>query len=133
MPDKSSVSMFWRLKKSKYCLVGTKCINCKYLHFPPRELCSECRSKKIEDYRFSGEGEIVSYTIIRIAPEGFEAYVPYAVALIKLKEGPHIEGQIVGDVNNVDMGKKVKTVFRKMFEDGSDGLIYYGLKWALSE
>jgi len=133
MPHKSSVPLFWRLKKAKYGLVGSKCVNCNSMYFPPRPLCSECRSKgKIEDYQFSGEGEIVSFTIIRVPPEGFETYTPYAVGLIKMKEGPYVEGQIVDDVNNVEIGKKVRTVFRKMYQDNSDGLIYYGLKWKIS-
>ncbi|MBU0530616.1 MAG: OB-fold domain-containing protein, partial [Nanoarchaeota archaeon] len=77
------------------------------------------------------EGEITSFTIIRVAPEGFEAYTPFAVGMIKLIEGPNVEGQIVGNVQNVEVGKKVKTVFRKMHEDNPDGLIYYGLKWKI--
>jgi len=130
----SSVPMFWRLKKSKYRLVGTKCTSCNSLYFPPRPLCPDCRSKgKIEDFQFSGKGEITSFTIIRIPPEGFEAYTPFAVGLIKMEEGPTVEGQIVGDINNVEIGKKVKPVFRKFTEDGSTGLIHYGIKFQIED
>lgn len=134
MPDKSSVPMFWRLKKPKYILQGTKCITCNSKFFPPRPLCPDCRSKgNIENFQFSGEGEIVSHTVIRVAPEGFESYTPYAVAIIQLKEGTTIGGQIVGDFNKIEAGKKVTPVFRKMSEDGKDGLIHYGLKWILKD
>jgi len=132
MPYRSSVPLFWRMKKSKYGLIGTRCVTCNYLYFPPRPLCPKCRSKgKIEDFQFSGEGKIISFTIIRVPPEGFEKYTPYAVGMIKMKEGPLLEGQIVGDVNSVDIGQSVKTVFRRIYEDNSDGLIHYGLKWKI--
>ena len=95
---RSSVPLFWRLKESKYKLIGTKCATCSELYFPPRQLCPKCRRDgKIEPFQFSGNGEIVSYTIIRTAPSGFEKLAPYVVAIVKLEEGPQISGQIVGD------------------------------------
>jgi uncharacterized OB-fold protein len=134
MPGKSSVPMLWRLKKSKYRLVGTKCLTCNSLYFPPRPLCPDCRSKsKMEDFQFSGKGVIESFTVIRVPPEGFETYTPFAVGMIRLEEGPTIEGQIVGNVNKVEMGKNVRPVFRKFNEDGSTGLIHYGIKFELEE
>jgi len=134
MSYKSSVPMFWRMKDSKYRLTGTKCSNCGQAFFPPRNLCPNCRRRgKIEPLNFSGKGEIISYTIIRSAPEGFEKYVPYAVAIIQLDEGTNISGQITGDINKVEEGKRVRPVFRRMFEDGQEGLIQYGIKWELDE
>jgi uncharacterized OB-fold protein len=85
------------------------------------------------EYRFKGTGEIISHTIIRTAPEGFERNAPYGVALIKLEEGPTIAGQIIGDITKIGTGKKVRTVFRRMFEDGPGGQIFYGLKWEIVE
>lgn len=132
MPHRSSIPLYWRLRKSKYNLVGTKCITCGSVYFPPKNLCPKCRRKgKLEDFQFSGNGKIVSYTIIRTPPEGFEKYAPYAVAIIKLDEGATISGQIVGDIERVDFGKRVKPVFRRIYEDGSDGLIFYGVKFSL--
>ena len=130
----TSISSSWRLQRHRYNLIGKKCTNCNTVYFPPRPICYDCRRKgKMEDFQFSGKGEIISFTIIRVAPEGFEAYTPYAVALIKLDEGTTIEGQVVGEVNKVDIGKRVKPVFRKFHEDGSDGLIHYGIKFQLED
>jgi uncharacterized OB-fold protein len=134
MPYKSSVPLFWRLKDSKYRLIGSKCTTCNDVFFPKKSLCPKCRRRgKIEDMRFSGNGKIVSYTVIRIPPEGFEKYAPYAVAVIDLEEGARISGQVVGDINKVRTGKAVTTVFRKIYEDGTDGLINYGLKWEVAK
>ncbi len=132
MTSQGSIPLFWRLKKSKYTLIGTKCVACRSNFFPPKTLCPTCRSKgKLEEFQFSGNGEILSYTIITAAPEGFESYAPYAVGLIKLDEGATISGQLSGDISKVDIGKRVKSVFRKMYEDGHGGIIHYGIKFEL--
>jgi uncharacterized OB-fold protein len=134
MPFKSSVPLFWRLKDSKYRLVGTICNTCKETFFPRKNLCPNCRRRgNLEDYQFNGEGRIISYTIIRVPPEGFEKYSPYAVALIELNGGSRISGQMTGDIGKVETGRKVNAVFRRMYEDGSGGLIHYGLKWEIAE
>ncbi len=127
-----SVPLFWRLKKPRYNLIGTKCLKCKSVYFPPRNLCPKCRrSGNIREFKFSGKGKIISYTIIRTPPEGFEYYAPYAVAIIRLDEGANVTGQVVGDIDKIKVGKRVRSVFRKICEDGSDGLIHYGLKFEL--
>jgi len=130
----SSVPLYWRLQKHKYNLIGTKCITCDTVYFPPKTFCPGCRRRgKIEEATLCGKGKIVSYTIIRVPPEGFEKFTPYAVAIIELNERTRISGQIIGDVSKVETGKNVETVFRKISEDGDDGLIHYGLKWKLTE
>ena len=134
MSHKSSVPLYWRLRKSKYNLVGSKCTSCGTVFFPPRKVCPKCRSKgKLEDFEFSGNGKIVTWTAIHAAPEGFEYQVPYPVAIVQLDEGVNIAGQIVGDIKNVRSGKRVKPVFRRMFSDDPDGLIHYGIKFELVE
>ena len=132
MTHTSSIPLYWRLQKHKYNLVGTKCITCSNVYFPPKSFCPECRRKgQVEDFTLNGKGKILSYTIIRIPPEGFEKYAPYAVAVIELDEGTRISGLIVDDASKVEIGKYVETVFRKISEDGDSGLIHYGLKWRI--
>jgi len=134
MPKRSSVPLYWRLQKAKYRLVGTKCLNCGGIFYPPRSLCPTCRSKgKLEDIQLSGKGEIISYTVIRTAPQGFGRYAPYAIAIIKLDEGPKITGQVVDDPEKIEVGKRVYPVFRKIYEDGDDGIIHYGIKWKIEQ
>jgi len=129
-----SIASSWRLKRQRYNLIGTRCTNCKSVYFPPRPLCPDCRRRgELEEFQLSGHGEILSYTIIRVPPEGFEVYTPYAVGLIQLEEGTNISGQITGDISKIDIGKKVRPVFRKLHEDKSDGLIHYGIKFELVE
>lgn len=134
MTYRSSVPLYWRLQKAKYNLIGTQCITCKSLYFPPRSVCPKCRSKGFtKQYKFKPSGTIASYTIIRTAPEGFENLVPYAIAVIKLEEGPQVSGLVVDPPEKVSTGKKVLATFRRIYEDGKDGIIHYGLKWKLAE
>lgn len=131
---KSSIPISWRQNRSRYRLIGTKCLTCKTLYFPPRSMCPDCRRKsKIEEVPLSGEGEIFTYTIIYTAPVGFEEQLPYAIAIIKTKEGVLLTGQIVPPFDKLSIGKKVEMVFRKISEDGDSGIINYGFKFALKE
>jgi uncharacterized protein len=126
----SSVPLFWRLQKNRYTLTGTKCGTCNRAYFPPKSFCPDCRRKgDIQEFHFSGNGKIVSVTIIRIPPEGFDIYTPYAVAIIQLDEGSNISGQVIGNPEEVKIGQVVRPVFRKIQEDSKDGLIQYGVKF----
>jgi len=134
MSHTSSVPLFWRLKKSKYMMIGSKCQTCGQVFFPPRVVCAKCRSKgKVVDHQFTGKGVIESFTVIRAAPEGFENMAPYAVALIRLDEGTNISGQVVASIGDVATGRRVRPVFRRITQDGADGLIHYGIKWELDD
>ena len=91
------------------------------------------RSGQIEHYKFKGTGEIVTYTLIRTAAEGFESQTPYTLAIIKLDEGSRMTAQIVGDPEKMYIGMRVKSVFRKLGEGGERGMIYYGTKFVPAE
>ncbi len=125
---------FWRKIKYRYDLVGTKCKNCGNSYYPPRNLCPVCRRKSdIAEMKFSGRGEVISYSVVHEAPEDLKAQKPYVVALIKLEEGPVITSQLVCDPENVRTGMRVKKAFRKYGEEGEAGIIYYGTKFVPDE
>lgn len=130
---KSNVARFWREIPQRYNLLGNRCGSCDKVYFPPREACPYCRRKsigKMMDLKLSGKGEILSYTIIHVGPEDFEEQVPYPIAIIKLEEGPCVTAQIVDcDIDDVKIGMKVESTFRRIQEDGYVGAIYYGYKF----
>jgi uncharacterized protein len=118
---------FWRFNSNRYRLVGMKCVKCGSISFPPKKcLCGG----KNESFELSGTGKILSYTIIRAAPRGFEA--PYAIGIIKLVEGPTITGQIVNEFSDIDIDKDVSVVFRKL-KEMQDGLNVYGFKFEIKK
>jgi hypothetical protein len=106
------------------------------------------RVLKQENYQFSGRGEIYSFTTVYDAPEGFEKFVPYVVALVRLEEGPLITAmltdleqewvpkEIDGEIRSVmrykvKIGMPVEMVTRKIRVSGDPerGLIIYGNKF----
>ncbi|MFC2162598.1 Zn-ribbon domain-containing OB-fold protein [Candidatus Altiarchaeota archaeon] len=128
------LALHWRLIPSRYNLVGTRCSNCDTKFFPPRNLCPDCRRKgKIEEFCFGGDGEILSYTIVRAAPTGFDFMKPYGLAIIKLDEGDvMLTAQIVDcKIEDIKVGRKVRMVFRKIIADDEEGIIRYGYKFRL--
>jgi hypothetical protein len=125
------VPRHWRLKNQRYQLVGEVCPHCKARLFPPRDVCPECRQEAKTQYTFSGRGNIYSYTTIYDAPAGYEEYIPYTVALIRLEEGPLVTAQLtdLGD-QPVSIGAPVEMVTRRLRQDGDErGMIVYGYKF----
>lgn len=121
----------WRLKQQRYALVGEVCPHCDAKIFPPRDVCPHCGGEAKTQFNFSGKGEVFSYTMMSDAPAGYEENTPYAVALVKLVEGPLVTAQLtdLGD-KKVEIGMPVEMVTRKIREDGNGrGMIVYGYKF----
>lgn len=75
-------------------LTGIRCRSCGALAIPPREFCETCHQHDWQPVPLSGEGTITSYTVIRVAPARHAADAPYAVAVVKLKEGVSLLGRV---------------------------------------
>jgi hypothetical protein len=121
----------WRQKRQRYRLEGEICPHCETLLFPPRDICISCGQEAHTPYRFSGKGEVYSFTTLYDAPAGFEEQAPYMVAIIKLAEGPLVTAQIT-DLGNspIEIGTQVEMVTRRLKQDGDDrGLVVYGYKF----
>jgi uncharacterized OB-fold protein len=91
-------------------LKGLKCLDCGTITVPPKAVCDECGSTNQEITQLSGEGTIKTFTVIRVAPEGFKA--PYVVVLTQLREGPWLTGLLNSgepEASTMELiGKKVK-------------------------
>ncbi len=124
------IAQNWRLKAQRYSLVGEVCGECGAKIFPPRDVCPECAKPAREPYVFSGRGEVYSYTTLYDAPAGFQQFVPYTVALVKLEEGPLIAAQLTDvDPEEVHIGMPVEMTARRLSVEGDEGLIQYGYKF----
>jgi len=125
-----SVARFWRKIPQRYNLIGTRCESCGRYYFPPRSFCPDCRrGGRIVEYRFPGTGKVVTYTVIRSASEQFENTTPYVLAIIQLDEGPRLTAQVVAKPEEVEVGTRVRSVFRRIMADGDSGVIHYGTKF----
>jgi hypothetical protein len=77
-------------------LMAGKCQRCGKIHLPPRPLCDNCFSQEFTWTEVSGKGKLVTYTVIHIAPQQFQALAPYAVGIVQLENGLKIPGMISG-------------------------------------
>ena len=134
-----AIARFWRETPRRYNLGGSRCTVCKSVYFPPRPVCPSCTTHrqslgKMEPLQLSGEGEVVTYTVVHEAASGFEMQVPYALAIVQTVEGPLLTGQVVNvRPEDVRIGLKVHATFRKLREEGPAGVIHYGYKFAPKE
>lgn len=74
-------------------------------------------------------GIIVSFTIIRVPPVGFEDQAPYVVALVKIGEKIHIGQLADADDIEIKVGLKVEAILRRVRQPDSEGVIPYGIKF----
>ncbi len=75
-------------------LTAIKCSRCGNLEIPPKEFCDACGQRDWKPVVLSGDGTIASYTVIRVAPTKHAGDAPYAVAVVKLREGVSLIGRI---------------------------------------
>ncbi|MDT7891157.1 MAG: Zn-ribbon domain-containing OB-fold protein [Thermoproteota archaeon] len=125
-----SAPSYWREKVYRYRLIATYCENCNKKFYPPRPICLYCNNQNLKEVKLPNTGTLLEYTqVFQTFPE-FSKLAPYYLGLIKLDDGTIIVAQLT-DVERSELkeGIRVEAVFRKMYEDGEAGLIYYGIKF----
>jgi uncharacterized protein len=70
-----------------------RCDECRHTYFPPRPFCPKCASRQVSAFAASGRAILDSYVIHHRKVAGFEP--PYAIAVVKLAEGPRMMTNIV--------------------------------------
>lgn len=96
-----------------------RCTACHQTYFPPRAFCPKCASRDVEVYAASGRGVLWSY-VINHRPRADMGTEPYAIAVVKLEEGPTMMTNIVDcpqtpEALTLDMPLKVS--FAKQTDD----------------
>jgi uncharacterized OB-fold protein len=99
-----------------------RCEACAKFHFYPRTACPHCGSQKLAWQTVSSQGEVYSYTVVHRAPsKGFEALVPYVVAVIALDEGPHLMTRLTGlPPDQARIGLRVQVEFEAQADEQED-------------
>ncbi len=124
---------FWRETRSRYNLIANRCGKCGTVYFPPRPVCTKCHREsigKMEELKLKGAGEVLTFTVVHEPLRGFELQVPYILAIVRLDGGPTLLCQLVDcSPQQVRIGTRVRSVFRKIGEEGKAGVIYYGYKF----
>lgn len=90
-----------------------QCADCGRWVFFPRLHCPHCFSSALSWKTVSGEGELHTCTLSRVPtlPELADE-VPQMLAVVRLKEGPHINTTLVGLTEaQIEIGMQVTPVF----------------------
>jgi uncharacterized protein len=98
-------------------LTALRCGKCGELAIPPKEFCASCRERAWQPLTLSGEGTIASFTVIRVAPRHHVSEVPYAIAVVRLREGVSLMGRVV-DVPLERLAVGLPLRFRPLVSDG---------------
>jgi uncharacterized OB-fold protein len=82
-------------------LMGSKCRKCGTLYVPPRPICIQCGSTKMEWFETRGTGKLSAFTCISVGPpymreEGYGRKRPYCTGVVELEEGPRVVARIEG-------------------------------------
>jgi uncharacterized OB-fold protein len=87
-------------------LVVQRCAACGALAVPPKAVCPACEATRWDRATLDGNGEIASYTVIRVPPGQLAAEAPYVVVIVRMAEGVSLLGRLTGvpvDAANVGM------------------------------
>jgi hypothetical protein len=97
-----------------------RCTDCDgEAYFPPRPFCPRCGSRKVEVFKASGKAVLWSY-VINHRPRPDMGTEPYAIAVVKLEEGPKMMTNIVGCPQTPEalpLDMPVKVTFAKQSDD----------------
>ncbi|MEM1587184.1 MAG: Zn-ribbon domain-containing OB-fold protein [Candidatus Bathyarchaeia archaeon] len=106
-------------------IYAVHCTKCGETFFPPRADCPSCLTSEMEWFPLSGEGELLTYTVIYIKPLSFTHYKDYIVGIAQLKEGIKVLAWV-----NVESHEKLKPGMRVRLTTAirkPEGLITYEL------
>lgn len=100
-------------------IVGIRCPSCRKVFVPPRNVCGECFAALDEIVPLSGEGSLVTYTVLSfgfVDPDtGRLKPVPYTWAFIRLDgtDNTFIHYVEETDPEKLHVGMRVRAVFEE--------------------
>ncbi len=118
----------WR--QNGYHFLGCYCSKCQKTYFPRRGYCLQCGNGFLKELRISNPGKLISFSVIRNAPAGFEGQAPYIVGIIELAPKIRVTAQIINiEPKKLKIGHKLIAVFRRISVADKESVISYGLKF----
>ena len=112
-------------------LEGSQCKACGSVFLGQRMACSKCGAvDQLETRKLADEGELYVYSIVHRSFPGVQ--VPYVSAIVDLKGGGTVKGNLIGidpSPEKIKMGMPVKVVFKDALgrkdRDGNSYLSYF--------
>ncbi|MDP2359911.1 MAG: Zn-ribbon domain-containing OB-fold protein [bacterium] len=119
----------WREQPQRYRLRANRCRETGEICFPPRLVVPGNLRPTFDEIHLEGQGRVLTFTVIRVPPSPFSDLAPYALAVIETTEGGRLTAQVTDcDLTDVSIGMLVRFEFRRIYEDNSASVIYYGYK-----
>lgn len=97
-------------------VMATRCKSCGTVYFPPRMDCASCLKSEVEWVEAPSTGELVTYSVVRYEPTGFEGDAPYTIAVGDFGNGIKIFSRLSKDIKEADIkvGMKLKLAVLKL-------------------
>lgn len=99
-------------------LIGNKCSKCGLVSFGEGLGCGHCGSTETTSFVTNGEGKLLSWSVVRVAPGRFADKAPYAICLVQLAEGERLLGRLQS-IPHEEEGIGNAVSFLRMEEGGS--------------
>ncbi|MFH1687942.1 MAG: Zn-ribbon domain-containing OB-fold protein [bacterium] len=120
----------WREYPQRYRLEASKFKKSGKTYFPPRDVDPETGETDPKIVRLPETGKLITYTVIRVAPNQWGDMSPYAIGIAELTDGTRVMAQMTDcDVDEVKIGMEVRVEFRRIQTEGTAGVISYGYKF----
>ena len=96
-------------------VMGTRCLDCGQVFFPPRSDCFRCLASNVEWFEVEGTGKLITFSKLKFAPMGFEDDLPYSIAVLDYGDY-RVFGRIADDVpeEEIQLGMEMKTAANKL-------------------
>jgi uncharacterized OB-fold protein len=105
-----------------------RCVDCGMVIAPPSGTCYGCGSSKMEWADVSGNGKLVSFTVIHIAPDAFAEEAPYYIAIVELEEGTRVSARLLGFDPLKPQEVKLGIPLKIDYEKGESGRTYLAFR-----
>ena len=119
-------AMFVRGAEEMLGLLGGRCVDCGTISTPPsiHPHCVACGGPKLEPVALARHGTVHTYVVNYTMPAPFVAPLPLAV--LDLDDGARLMLQVVGDGEDLAIGRAVRLVLRRYAYER--GVPVYGFK-----
>jgi hydroxymethylglutaryl-CoA synthase len=119
-------AMFVRGAEEMLGLLGGRCVDCGTISTPPsiHPHCVACGGPKLEPVALGRHGTVHTYVVNYTMPAPFVAPLPLAV--LDLDDGARLMLQVVGDGDDLAIGRAVRLVLRRYAYER--GVPVYGFK-----
>lgn len=110
-------------------LLGKKCNSCGEYFFGAPGYCANCSSSDLVEVELSKRGVLRTYTVIWVAPPGWQGSVPYILGSVQLPEGPEILSEVLYcPQESIKMGMSMELALTVGGKDAEDNeIVVY--KW----